>query len=126
MPDGGKSESAVQAQVRLEAAEKDVILFRNNSGALPNEAGRLVRYGLGNDSKAANQVLKSHDLIGLRRVLITQAHVGCLFGQFVSRECKPADWRFGEDPDREGPQLAFGLVMAYGGDAAFTNGRGSL
>lgn len=122
----GKGESYVQSAVRLEAAGKGVILFRNNVGALQDKEGRQVRFGLGNDSKLINDVLKSGDLIGLRRELITQRHVGTFMGQFVSRECKPVGWRY----TGKGRELAqanwLKLIVAHGGDAAFATGEGTL
>lgn len=123
---GGTSEAAVQAQVRLEATEKGVKLWRNNVGALPDESGRLVRYGLANDSKELNKVIKSGDLIGWRSVLITPPMVGSRIAQFVSRECKEFGWRY-TGKGREPAQLKWAeLIIAAGGDAAFAAGRGTL
>lgn len=125
-PGAGKSEAWAQSVVRLEASEKGVKLFRNNVGALKDDRGRLVRYGLGNDSAAMNAVLKSADLIGVRPVLIQPWHVGHTFGQFVSRECKVPGWQY-SGKGRESAQLAWAnLINACGGDAAFTTGPGSL
>ena len=122
----GHSEAAVQAAVRLEAARKGVRLFRNNVGALVDSRGVPVRYGLANDSKQVNEVMKSADLIGWRPVLISPQHVGLVLAQFVSRECKKPDWRYTGD-DREPAQLAWAqLVTAGGGDAAFCTGVGTL
>ena len=122
----GKSEAWVQSLVRLEASQKGLKMWRNNSGALQDKTGRLVRYGLANDSAAINAVLKSHDLIGIRKVPITQAMVGTVIGQFVTRECKPPDWQYTGD-DHEVAQLGFGnLINSMGGDAAFVTGEGSL
>ena len=73
----GTSEAAVQAAVRLEAARKGVRLFRNNVGALVDSRGVPVRYGLANDSKQLNEVMKSADLIGWRPLLIEPF---CQFG----------------------------------------------
>jgi len=70
----------VQNLIRIEAAKIGMYLWRNNNGSLPDENGRWVRYGLGNDSKAANETYKSSDLIGIWH------------GRFVSIECKAADW----------------------------------
>jgi len=122
----GTSEAAVQAAVRLEAARKGVRLFRNNVGALVDSRGVPVRYGLANESKQVNEVMKSGDLIGWRPVLIGQQHVGQVIGQFVSRECKHLTWHY-TGGDREPAQLAWAqLVTAGGGDAAFCNGEGTL
>lgn len=123
---GETSESAVQARVRLEAAEKGVYLWRNQSGAMQNETGRWVRFGLCNDSKALNEHIKSADLVGIRPVVITPQHVGHTIGQFVAREVKEAGWSYGGTA-REEAQLRFlNLVLAAGGDAAFAPGTGTL
>lgn len=125
-PGSQRTEGYVQSLIRLEAPRAGVYLFRNNVGALKDEDGRVVRYGLANDSKALNEKLKSHDLIGVRPVTITQAHLGCTIGQFVSRECKPADWTYTGTP-REVAQNAWALLInAQGGDAKFATGVGTL
>lgn len=125
-PTRHQSEAYVQSQVRLEAPEKGVRLWRNNVGVLQDETGRPVRYGLANDSKALNEKLKSSDLVGWRRLLITQAMVGHIVAQTVVRECKPYGWTW-RGTDREVAQLAWiQLVAADGGDARFTTGPGTL
>lgn len=122
----GKSEEAVQTTVRLEASKLGVHLFRNNVGALKDSRGVPVRYGLANDSKKLNEVLKSGDLIGWRSVLITPDYVGHRMAVFVSRECKHEGWQYTGD-ERERAQLAWAqLVTASGGDAAFCTGPGSF
>lgn len=122
----GASEAAVQAAVRLEAARLGVLLFRNNVGALIDARGVPVRYGLANESKRVNEVMKSADLIGWRPVLIGPRHVGQVIGQFVSREVKAVGWHY-TGGDREPAQLAWAqLVTAGGGDAAFATGEGTL
>lgn len=122
------SEAYVQSEVRLEAAQKGVFLMRNNVGACTDQHGRLIRYGLANESPKQNERLKSSDLVGIRPVLVTPAHVGSTIGQFVARECKRRDWngpRAGDD--REQAQLRFlNLITAAGGDAAFANREGTL
>lgn len=125
-PEAGKSEAWAQSAVRLEASQKGIKLFRNNVGALKDSKGRLVRYGLGNDTPALNDVLKSADLVGIRPVVIQPHHVGHTLGQFVSREIKEPDWQY-TGTGREPAQLAWAnLVNAMGGDAAFATGTGSL
>lgn len=122
----GTSEAAVQAAVRIEAAEKGLKLWRNNVGALKDSRGVPVRYGLANDSAELNKVIKSGDLIGIRPVLVTPGHVGQVIGQFVSRECKRVGWSYVGDAHEEA-QLAWAdLILSAGGDAGFTTGEGSL
>lgn len=124
---GRTREGYVQSVVRLEAPKHGVWLTRNNVGALQDDTGRVVRYGLANESKAQNEVMKSHDLIGIRTVLITPAMVGTTIGQFVAREVKHAGWTWGEDLKRETAQLSFAtLITRYGGDARFVTGPGSF
>lgn len=126
-PSAARNEAVVQAEIRLEAAEVEGLrLWRNNVGALKDATGRVVRYGLANDTKALNSVLKSGDLIGCRRVLITPAHVGSYIGQFVSRECKREGWQYTGDEHEQAQLRWIELVNALGGDARFANGRGSL
>ena len=122
-----RPEAIVQNAIRLEASQKGLRLWRNNSGVAMNENGdRTVRYGLCNDSKRVNKVLKSADLIGIRPVLITPGHVGQVIGVFVARECKPSDWTY-TGTEREAAQLKFlELVAALGGDATFANSEGTL
>jgi hypothetical protein len=120
------SEEYVQSVVRLEAPRKGVHLWRNNVGALTDERGVPVRYGLANDSAKINKVIKSADLIGCRPVVIAPAMVGTTIGQFVSRECKRVGWNYGGD-SHEVAQLNWAnLILSLGGDAGFTTGEGSL
>jgi hypothetical protein len=111
------SEASVQARVRLDAAQRGIVLWRNNVGA----AGP-VRYGLANDSASVNRRIKSSDLIGIRPTIITPDMVGTLIGRFVARECKRAGWSYAGDA-RERAQLRYvEIVTSLGGDAAFTTG----
>lgn len=114
------SESRVQSITSLTATARGIWPLRNNSGALLNEVGTPVRFGLGNTSKAFNEVMKSSDLIGPEPVLITQAMVGTVIARFWARECKPEDWHY-TGTDREKAQKAFiDKVNSLGGNAAFT------
>ena len=118
-----KSEDEVQAIVRLKYAQHNIVLWRNNTGALKDANGRLVRYGLCNDSAALNRSLKSSDLIGIAPRVITQADVGKTIGQFIARECKPEGWGY-KGTEREIAQRRFiELVNSLGGNAGFTTGN---
>jgi hypothetical protein len=106
----GLSEAAVQANLRLEASRAGLRVWR-----------------LANDSATVNKSLKSGDLIGIRPVLITQAHVGHTLGQFVSREAKREDWCHRPNDEHEQAQLRWALlVLSLGGDAAFARGPGTF
>lgn len=121
-PDG-RMEDYAQSLIRREAPRRGWALFRNNVGALKDLRGIPVRFGLANDSKEMNKVIKSADLIGLRPVLILPEHVGSTIGQFVSIEAKHPGWKPGEDPVREKAQTAWaGLIRSKGGLAVFSTG----
>lgn len=122
----GKSESHVQSRVILEASDKNVTLWRNNVGALQDKTGRMIRFGLANDSKRLNDVFKSSDLIGIRPVIITSSMVGATLGQFIAREVKAPQWKW-SGKGREVSQLKFlNYVAALGGDACFVKSEGTL
>ena len=105
----GKSEAAVQADIRLAAAKRgDLVLWRNNSGAFQNDQGQWVRYGLNNDSPQANRRMKSADLIGIHRPS----------GRFVSIEVKRPGWKHSDASERDRAQLAWAVTInALGGVA---------
>ncbi|MCH9712704.1 MAG: hypothetical protein K0U20_08790 [Proteobacteria bacterium] len=120
------SEQRIQSAIRLEASEAGARLWRNNVGATTTEDGAFLRYGLANDSKKLNDIIKSSDLIGIRPVTITSQHVGGVFGQFIAREVKREGWTYTGNK-RELAQLRFlELVNALGGDAAFANTVGTI
>jgi len=122
----GHNEKAASVAVRLEASEKGLRIWRNNVGALSDETGRFVRYGLANDSKAVNDRIKSGDLIGIRPVRVTPEMIGHTIGQFVSREIKAPGWHYTATPREQAQQRWAELVRSLGGDAAFATGRGTL
>lgn len=129
LPEGQEagSETRQQALVRLEAAQKGIKLWRNNVGVLPNAYGRPVRFGLANESKELNKLLKSADLIGWETRLITPDMVGRFVAVFVSVETKKEDWSPGEDAEREEAQKRWAdMVIAAGGRALIVKGPGSL
>lgn len=121
----GRLEGYAQSLIRREAPRRGWLLFRNNVGAYrPEGSKRFIRYGLANDSAQMNEAVKSADLIGLRPVLITPAHVGTTIGQFVSIEAKHPGWKPGEDAKREKAQFAWaGLIRSKGGLAVFSTGE---
>jgi hypothetical protein len=120
------SEAGVQSRCILEAPRRGMWLFRNNVGALLDKNGRMVRFGLANDSKRRNEIIKSGDLIGVDPVLITSAHVGRTIGQFVSYEIKKPGWTYSGTP-HEAAQLAWiQLVISAGGRAKFITHEGEL
>ena len=123
----GSSEAAVQARVRVAASAAGMRLWRNNVGAFHDDArGIHVRFGLANDSKQVNDVIKSADLIGIRPRTISQDDVGRRIGQFVSLECKNADWRY-TGTDRERAQEAWAaLITSLGGIARFVRSAGEI
>ena len=105
------SEAQVQRDCRLEASKKGHRLWRNNVGAGKLENGSFLRWGLANESAAVNHIMKSSDLIGIRKD-----------GVFMAREVKPIGWRY-TGTEREVAQLNFiKLVVAMGGDACFASG----
>lgn len=119
----GASETAVSQRVRMAAAENGIAAWRNNSGAMMDDKGNMVRFGLCNDTAALNKRFKSSDLIGINKEPITPAMVGQPRGQFWAREVKRADWKY-TGTEREVAQLAYGqIIIAHGGDFAFTTGN---
>ena len=122
-PPGASSEARVQSAVRLEAARCGVRLYRNNVGVLKDDRGVPLRFGLANDSKAMNTVVKSSDLIGWRPVLITPDMVGEKIAKFVSVECKAESWKW-KATDHEKAQAAWhALVNRDGGEGYFSTGQ---
>lgn len=124
--EAGASEARVQSQVRLAAPSAGMRLWRNNVGALTDERGIPVRYGLANDTKKLNEQLKSSDLIGWRRLPITPAMVGGIVAQFVSFETKHGGWSYKGDQHEVAQQRWLTLVQADGGYARFVSDAGQL
>lgn len=123
----GASESRVQSQVKLEAADKGRRLFRNNVGAMKDANGVPVRYGLANDSKNLNEELKSADLIGFESIVITPDMVGMTIARFLSVECKHEGWQPNYNDEHENAQRRWqDLVNGAGGRALIVSGPGSL
>jgi hypothetical protein len=128
-PGIGHSEAYAQSQVILEAPRYQCRLFRNNVGAFKDDAGGFVRYGLANESKTRNKRLKSSDLVGWRRRVITVDMIppgGLLIGQAVLREIKEPGWYYTGDEHEEAQLRWLQLGLSDGCDAAFATGPGSF
>jgi len=111
-------ETDLQNRIRCEAARQGSILWRNNSGVAFDHTGRPVRFGLGNDSKEANEVCKSSDLIGVTPVICP---CGLIYGVFTAYEIKKPSWIF-RGTKREHAQLNFlNVVTSHYGLARFIN-----
>lgn len=121
-----KSEAAVQTEVRLETCKKGVRLWRNNVGALQDASGRYVRYGLANESKKINDVIKSSDLIGITPTVITPDMVGQTVGIFTSYEVKHEGWKYSGSPREQAQAAWLTLVKNLGGIAAFVSSLDDL
>jgi hypothetical protein len=73
------SEQEIQQQIRLQLSRGPVRLWRNNTGALLDQRGQMVTYGLCKGSS---------DLIGLRQVVIGPEHLGQTLAVFSAIEVK--------------------------------------
>lgn len=114
-----KSEALIQQEGQLFFASIGVS-WRNNVGACVDNTGRMVRYGLANDSKQMNQRIKSSDDIGMTPTLIMPHHVGKVLGVFTALEWKAEDWKFRPSDDHSVAQLRYhDIVRAHGGFAGF-------
>lgn len=116
---GLSGEMAVQQQIRAEAPALGCVLMRNNSGALMDERGIPVRFGLGNDSAKLNAVIKSSDLIGITPV--TDPTSGRQYGVFTAVEVKAPGYK-GPRTQHDQAQARFiALVSSKGGIAGFAS-----
>lgn len=113
------SETDTQSRARLAIAEIGGSLMRNNSGAARDQNGRMVRYGLANDSKRINEEFKSHDLIGITPVQVQQHHIGRVFGVFTAYECKHPKWTKPESKRDKAQENFAKFVRAKGGISGF-------
>lgn len=123
-PEG--SEAAAQQDIRLESSRRGERVWRNNVGATLDGRGNMIRYGLCNDSKAVNKVIKSHDLIGITPHTVDTRDIGRIIGVFTSYEVKSPGWKY-RGTDREKAQLKWGkLIISLGGRAQFATKPGDI
>lgn len=80
-----KSESTRMKEILIETPKDGVMLFRNNTGSYTTQAGHYVRYGVGERGGS--------DLIGIKKITITQEMVGSTVGVFTAIEVKSARGR---------------------------------
>lgn len=116
------SESVVQQRTRLDHCTlTGGVIYRNNSGACTDETGRLIRYGLGNDSAQLNAEIKSSDLIGITPEWAYVPRLGWgWLGVFTAYEIKPSGWHMRPGDKRAIAQDRFhGIVRNVGGYAGF-------
>lgn len=97
---GRSDELAVQNAIRIACGAGPARLWRNNTGALKDASGRLVRFGLCHGSS---------DLIGLRTVTITPDMVGQTLAVFTAIEVKDS----GRPTQQQ--QAFLSMVQAAGG-----------
>jgi hypothetical protein len=114
------NEAALQNHIRHAIATSGGHVWRNNVGACEDKDGRMIRYGLCNDSKQLNDRIKSSDLIGITSVVIQPHHVGKRLGVFTAVECKAEGWRLTPGDKRGQAQLRYiNIVREAGGFAGF-------
>lgn len=113
------SESEVQQLIQIEAAKIGLVLMRNNSGALVDKEGRLVRFGLDNTSQERNDKFKSLDLIGCLPIVITPEMVGKTIGVFTAVEVKASEWKFKGDKREKAQKNFMDFINLKGGIAFF-------
>ena len=114
-------EASVAQQTALEAARNGILTMRNNVGACQDETGRWIRYGLMNESKKQNELIKSSDQIGITPVTAYVEGWGWLMlGVFTAFETKHPGWTFHQSDKRAVAQAAFhDIVRNHGGFAGF-------
>lgn len=98
------NEAATLAEIRLALGrEPDARLFRNQTGALRDQTGRLVRFGLHKGSS---------DLIGWRTITVGPEHVGQRLAIFTAIEVKAPG---GRHPVTEEQETFIRAVLNAGG-----------
>lgn len=116
------SEAAITSLSQLECASIGLLTMRNNVGACLDAQGRMIRYGLMNESEKVNKEFKSSDVIGITPVMIGPQHLGRVLGIFTALEMKASDWKYRPSDEHAKAQQRFiSLVQAYGAIAGFVN-----
>lgn len=119
-------EAKVQQEIRIEASRQGMRLWRNNVGACSDNKGRLIRYGLANESAGMNRVMKSSDLIGITPIVITQEMVGSTIGVFTSIEVKHPGWKYSGKGREKAQNAWLDIVKSLGGIGKFITKKEDL
>lgn len=115
-------ESTLQQTIQIEGVQYGTQLMRNNSGAFKDETGRWLFFGLGNISKKHSDSIKSSDLIGFKKIVVTSDMVGKTIAVFTAVEVKRPDWKPSAACKRERAQRAFVTwINSNGGIAGIVN-----
>lgn len=118
-------EEKANQDVRLRVTSWGMRMFRNNSGVLMNPNGVPVRFGLGNESKKINKVLKSPDLVGVYELEITPEMVGKKVAVFSGIEVKKKGFKekenYNENSREFGQNNFIKLIKKFGGLAGFAS-----
>lgn len=116
------NEAAVQTHTRLALARMGALPMRNNVGACEDKSGRIIRYGLMNESQQQNRQFKSSDIVAPVPIVIRPDYVGRTFALFGVFECKHTDWHLTPGDQRAQAQLRFiELVRGVGGIGGFVS-----
>ena len=99
------SETEITKKCLLDLSKQDgVTVWRNNTGALKNQSGQLVRFGLPG----------SGDILGLKATKITPEMVGKTFGLFISIETKTKTGKQRDQQERfEEMVIKHGAITSY-------------
>ncbi len=114
-------EASLQNHIRLAISQQaQGVVWRNNVGACKDQSGRMIRYGLCNDSKQLNEEIKSSDLIGITPIVIMPHHVGRRIGVFTAIEVKDPQLKLSYVDKRvKAQQKYIDIVRNLGGFAGF-------
>lgn len=119
------TETDVQNLSRLAIQRAGGVAWRNNRGALPDQRGIPVRFGLGNDSARLSETFKTGDLVGLYPCRVQLLDAGSMpvpvysLGIFCMWECKPPAWRWRGVQHERAQLAAIKFVRGHGGRAGF-------
>ena len=123
---GHAGEADTQARLRVTAGRDGWPIWRNNNGACMDDTGRMIRYGLGNDSKRVSDKLKSSDLIGCCPVEIGVEHIGRRVGVFTAVEVKHPEWKHPVTARDRAQEKFISVVRSLGGFAGFATHESHL